>query len=140
MLWLDFPKRLRSALKCLCCLTGFSGEMQSQEIAKKIGVSRAETAKVLQLLVWGGFVTSRRGSKGGFQLAARPDQTTAGEVVNFFLAKHPAEPDVSCPVMRALRETVSPCQEAFARLTLADIAAWRTKTSHSRAAGKAGGR
>ena len=27
--------------------------MQSQEIAKRIGVSKAETAKILQLLAWG---------------------------------------------------------------------------------------
>ena len=93
--------------------------MQSQEIAGHTGVSPAETAKVLQLLVLGGFVTSRRGSKGGFQLARRPEQITTGEIVEFFLAKHSVEPEGNCPVMCALKETVTPGQQAFARLTLA---------------------
>ena len=66
MTWPPFPKRLQSALKALGCLAENDGAMLSQEIAKQIGVPDAETAKVLQLLVWGGFVTSRRGSKGGF--------------------------------------------------------------------------
>jgi DNA-binding IscR family transcriptional regulator len=97
--------------------------MQPQEIAARIAVSRAETAKLLQLLVWGGFVASRRGSKGGFHLSAPPDQITTGEVISFFLAKHPPEADGDCPVMRALCETVAPCQEAFGKLTLASVAA-----------------
>lgn len=101
--------------------------MQSQEIAATTGESRAETAKVLQLLVWGGFVTSRRGSKGGFQLAASPNQITTGKVIKFFLAKHPVDEDGDCPVICALRETVTPCQEAFARLTLADIVTGHTR-------------
>jgi DNA-binding IscR family transcriptional regulator len=112
--------------------------MQSPEISGKTGVSPAETAKVLQLLVMGGFVISRRGSKGGFQLARSPDQITTGEVVNFFLAKHPIEPAGDCPVMCALQETITPGQEAFARLTLAEIVAGHTKPSNNRAVREAG--
>jgi len=145
VIWFDFPMRLRSALKCLCCLTRSGGALQSQEIATRTGDSPAETAKVLQLLVWGGFVTSRRGSKGGFQLAARPDQITAGKVIKFFLAKHPlakhpVDGDGDCPAMCALRETVTPCQEAFARLTLAEIVAGYTKRSRKRNVEQAGAR
>lgn len=140
MLWFDFPKRLRAGLKCLCCLTRSERGMQSQEIAASIGESPSETAKVMQLLVWGGFVTSRRGSKGGFQLAARPNQITTGKVIKFFLAKHPMDENDDCPVICALRERVTPCQEEFARLTLADIVAGRTRTPHKRAIPKGGAR
>ncbi len=122
MLWTNFPKRLQSALKGLCCLARSGGTMQSQQVANRIGVSKAETAKVLQLLTWGGFVTSRRGSKGGFQLAAGAGQVTMGEVINFFLSKYQAASDGDCPVIRILRETSAPCQEAFGRLRLLDIA------------------
>ncbi|SRR5713226_6858200 len=122
MLWRGFPKRLQSALKGLCCLARTGGAMRSQEIANRIGVSKAETAKVLQLLAWAGFVTSRRGAKGGFQLAVGADQITTGQVIDFFVPKYEAEPDGDCPVMRALRETAAPCQKAFGSLTLADIA------------------
>ena len=105
--------------------------MQAHEIAERIGVSKAETGKVMQLLVWGGFVTFRRGTKGGFQLAAPPDQITAGEVVQFFFSKCPPEPDLDCPVMRLLHEYSAPGQEAFGRLTLADIAAERNGLKRS---------
>ena len=104
----------------------------SKEIAEKIGVSKAETAKVLQLLAWGGFVTSRRGYKGGFQLATRADQITTGEVMDFFFSRYRPEPDGDCPIMRALRESIAPGQEAFGSLTLADVAAGRTQATNAR--------
>lgn len=138
MIWPGLPKRLESALKGLCCLADAGGAMQSHAIAEKIAVPRAETAKVLQLLAWGGFVKSRRGTRGGFQLAASPDQITTGQVVDFFVSKFEAEPEDDCPVMRILRETTAPCQEAFRSLTLADIAARRYKPCCKQSAGKAG--
>ena len=122
MVWPGFPKRLQSALKALCCLAESGNGMQSQKIAERIRVSKAETAKILQLLVWGGFVTSRRGSKGGFHLAAEADQITMGEVIDFFLSRHPPEPDDDLAVMRVFEKTSAPCQRAFSRLTLAGIA------------------
>jgi len=137
MVWPGFPKRLLSALKGLCCLAHWGGAMQAQEIAGKIGVSKAETAKVLQLLAWGGFVTSRRGYKGGFQLATSADQITTGQVMEFFFSKYQPEPDGDCPIIRALRESMAPGQKAFGSLTLADVAAGRTQPS-KRPLGKAG--
>ena len=89
MIWPGFSRRLISALKGLCCLAHSNGAMQAREIADRIHVSTAETGKVMQMLVWGGFVTSRRGSKGGFQLAATPDQIKTGEVIQFFISKIP---------------------------------------------------
>jgi len=127
---------LQSALKALCCLAESGEAMQSQQIAEQIRVSAAETAKILQLLVWGGFVTSRRGSKGGFHLAAGADQITMGEVIDFFLSRHPQEPDEGFAVMRIFEKTSAPCQKAFGRLTLTDIAsqginAGRTRTKRA---------
>jgi DNA-binding IscR family transcriptional regulator len=103
--------------------------MQSQEIAARIGVSVFETAKILQLLVWGGFVASRRGSKGGFHLALGADRITMGEVIDFFLAKHTVEPEGDSPVMRILQESIAPCQRAFGKLSLAEIAQARQMKS-----------
>jgi Rrf2 family protein len=121
MTWPAFPKRLQSALKALCCLAEAGTDMQSQDIAEQINVPKSETAKILQLLVWGGFVTSRRGTRGGFQLAPFADRVTMGEVIDFFLARHPVELDRHSPVMRALQQSMAPCQEEFARLRLADV-------------------
>lgn len=138
MIWPALPKRLYSALKGLCCLASSTGPMQSQQIAEQIGVPKAEMAKVLQLLVWGGFVSSRRGTKGGFQLTANAEQLRTGEVIDFFLSKSESEPDRDCPVMRALRETTAPGQKAFGNLTLADIATGRYSLPRKRSARKAG--
>ena len=112
--------------------------MQSHEIAERIGVPKAETAKVLQLLAWGGFVSSRRGTKGGFQLTGRAEQIKTGEVIEFFLSKHESEPDGDCPVMQALRENTAPGQRAFGSLSLADIATGHFRPRRKHSAGKAG--
>ena len=141
MIWVEFPKRLRTALKALSVLAGQAEAMLSQDIAAEIEVTRAETAKVLQLLVWGGFVTSRRGSKGGFQLAAPPDRITTGAVIRFFMARHPVELDDTSRVMKVLQKTGAPCQESFSRLTIADIATPSRRAAGTRvAAGKVNSR
>ena len=134
MTWPAFPKRLQSALKALCCLARASKEMRSQEVARRIDVSSAETAKILQLLVWGGFATSRRGSKGGFQLASSADQITMGEVIDFFLARHAVERENNSPAMRALRDCIASCQQEFAKLSLTEvILKAETKSSRGKA-------
>jgi Iron-dependent Transcriptional regulator len=122
IIWLDFPFRLRTGLKCLCCLAHSPVAMQSPEIATRVAVSPAETAKVLQLLVWGGFATSRRGSKGGFQLLRPSEKITMREVIDFFLSHRPEEMDRDFPILRALQDAIAPGQHAFARLTLAEAA------------------
>lgn len=132
MTWPAFPKRLQSALKALCCLANSGEAMQSQVIAEQIEVPAAETAKILQLLVWGGFVHSRRGTRGGFQLAGPADKITMGKVIDFFLARHPAEPDGDFPVMRALRQTMAACQKKFAHMTLSDAAAFPSRGRHKK--------
>ncbi len=87
-------------------------------------MTKPETAKVLQLLCWGGFVQSKRGTKGGFWLSASPDQLKAGEVIMFFLAHHPSEENED-PVSRAIEKTNAHCQAVLKNLTLADIIAGR---------------
>jgi Rrf2 family protein len=119
--WPGFPKRLQSALKALCCLAQTGTEMQAPAIADQIDVPKSETAKILQLLVWGGFVSSRRGTKGGFRLAMPAEEITMGEVINFFMTRHPKPPEKSSAVMRALEESMAGAQEKFANLTLSAV-------------------
>ena len=129
MTWPGFPKRLQSALKALCCLAQAGTEMQAPAIAEQIDVPKAETAKILQLLVWGGFVTSRRGTMGGFQLADAAERITMGEVINFFVARHPVEPDKDSPLTQALQTSLAPGQQKFAQLTLAEVIKFPTHPS-----------
>jgi Rrf2 family protein len=119
--WPLFPKRLQSALKALCCLARAGSALQAQTISEAIGVPKAETAKIMQLLVWGGFVVSRRGTKGGFHLAASPDSITMGKVIDFFLSRHPETTEDHFPVIRALQQALAPCEQKFAELTLANV-------------------
>lgn len=121
MTWPGFPKRLQSALKALCCLAQAGTEMQAPAVAEQIDVPKSETAKILQLLVWGGFVSSRRGSKGGFRLAMLAEKITMGEVITFFMARHPKQPERPSPVMLALEDSMADAQEKFAKKTLAEI-------------------
>ena len=125
MIWSGLPKRVHSALKCLCCLAESGTPLQAHQIADLVKITRPETAKVLQLLCWGGFVQSRRGTKGGFWLSAPPDQLKAGEVITFFLAHHPSEANGEDPVSRVIEKTNAHCQAVLKNLTLADIIAGR---------------
>src|SRR5437667_253594 len=93
--------------------------------------TRHQTVRLRPLLVWGGFVTSRRGSKGGFHLAAEADQITMGEVIDFFLSRHPPEPEVDLAVMRVFEKSSAPCRRAFSRLTLAHMVSRRSSRSVS---------
>lgn len=96
--------------------------MLSSDIARRIDVSAPETAKILQLLVWGGFVTSRRGTKGGFHLARKAEEITIKEVIDFFMARHPVEPESDSTIMRVFDELMAPCQQAFERLSIGEVA------------------
>ena len=125
MSWSSLPKRVHSALKCLCCLAEAGTPLQAHQIADRVGISRPETAKVLQLLSWGGFVQSRRGTKGGFWLSESPDQIRAGKVISFFLANHSVEANEQDPVSRAIERSNARCQVVLENLTLADIVAGR---------------
>lgn len=51
------------------------------ELAEGIGAPGSFVAKILQQLVQRGWITSHRGTGGGFQLAARPESISLLEVV-----------------------------------------------------------
>lgn len=125
MSWSGLPKRVQSALRCLCCLAEAGTSLQAHQIADRTGTTKAETAKVLQLLCWAGFVHSKRGTKGGFWLNAIPDQIKAGEVISFFLAHHPSEANDEDAVSRAIEQSSARCQAVLEHLTVADIVAGR---------------
>ena len=123
--WSSLPKRVHSALKCLCCLAEAGTPLQAHQVADRIGVGRPETAKILQLLSWGGFVQSKRGTKGGFWLRETPEQIRAGKVISFFLSNHSVEANDEDPVSRAIVKSNAHCQAVLESLTLADIIAGR---------------
>lgn len=80
---------------------GLRGDQLSTiaEIADSYGISKNHLMKVVQQLVNEGFLYSRRGKKGGVQLARRSEQISIGEVV---LAMEPSFGVAEC--MRAGNE------------------------------------
>ena len=84
MLCGNLPPRIYESLKTLCCLANASEPLQAHEIASAADLPPAQTAKILQLMTWAGFVDSRRGTKGGFWLIRPADGIHVTDVADFF--------------------------------------------------------
>lgn len=123
MLCSDLPPRIYESLKTLCCLANASGALQAQEIASAAKLPPAQTAKVLQMMTWAGFVESRRGTKGGFWLAKPAGRIRVTDVADFFarrgVAKGSMEQDGLC---KALELATAHCRREFSRITVAELA------------------
>lgn len=101
-------------------------------IAKATHVPVAYLAKVMQQLVRGGIVVSRRGVGGGFTLAKAPEKLRILEVVQAVdpirrittcplgLAAHGRH---LCPLHRRLDDALAAMEKAFAATTLAEVLA-----------------
>jgi hypothetical protein len=84
MLCAGLPPRIYESLKTLCCLANAVGPLQAYEIASAADLPPAQTAKILQLMTWAGFIESRRGTKGGFWLVTPADHIRVTDVADFF--------------------------------------------------------
>ena len=118
--WPVLPRRIHCALAGLCCLARSQGRVTAREIAACGRVPRAEAAKILQLLVWAGLVESRRGNKGGFWLRKAPQEILVADVIGYF--SRPANHDDRTPILRTLHELSQSCTNAFAQLSIAELA------------------
>jgi Rrf2 family protein len=123
MLCNSLPPRIYESLKTLCCLANAKGPLQAHEIASAATLPPAQTAKILQMMTWAGFVESRRGTKGGFWLATSADRIRVTDVTDFFAhqgeRQHSAEKD---GLLRALEHATAHCKKEFSRITVADLA------------------
>ena len=102
------------------------------QIAEATLVPVAYLAKVMQALVRGGVVTSRRGVGGGFTLARSPRDLPLLEIVKAVdpiqrittcplgLASHGTN---LCPLHRRLDNALAAMEEAFSTTTLAEVLA-----------------
>ncbi len=107
------------------------------QIAEVTHVPVAYLSKVLQQLVRGKIVASRRGTGGGFTLVRSPDALRILEIVQAVepirriktcplgIAKHGKR---LCPLHRRLDNAMAQMEEAFAESTLAEILAERTES------------
>ena len=117
------PPRIYESLKTLCCLANADRPLQSHEIATEAKLPPAQTAKILQLMAWAGFVESRRGTKGGFWLVKPASRIRVTDVVAFFAhSTGDNQKNDRDPVLRALSRATARCQKEFRKVTVADIA------------------
>jgi DNA-binding IscR family transcriptional regulator len=123
MLCAGIPERIYESLKTLCCLVNAAGPLQAHEIAAAANLPPAQTAKILQLMTWAGFVESRRGTKGGFWLLRPGELIRVTDVADFFAhGPQGQSPRKQDGILKALARATARCHKEFARITVADLA------------------
>ena len=123
MLCASLSPRIYESLKTLCCRANATGPLQAHLVASATGLPPAQTAKVLQLMTWEGFIESPRGTKGGFWLVTPADHIRVADVADFFA--HHARGNLRQerdPLLKALARATARCQKEFAHITVADLA------------------
>ena len=128
-------KTLEYALRATVLLASRPESPQtSRQIAAATQVPANYLAKVLQTLVDGGIITSRRGLGGGFVLARNPKQLTVLDVVNAVdpfprirtcplrLSSHSVR---LCALHQRLDDAMATVEKAFAASSIAEMAEGR---------------
>jgi Rrf2 family protein len=110
-----------------------SGPIPSRELAEQNDIPKRFLEQIMQELKARGWVISRPGRDGGFELGVRPDQLTMGQVVRQFdgtLAPisctsvshyEPCSQERSCRFRRILLEIRNHSTHLMDRATLADL-------------------
>ena len=123
MLCSNLPPRIYESLKTLCCLANAASPLQAQEIASAAKLPPAQTAKILQMMTWAGFVESRRGTKGGFWLSKPANRIRVTDVADFFAHHNEARGSMEQDgMLKMLSQATVRCRKEFSRITVADLA------------------
>jgi len=77
----NISDRSNAALHALALAASSGGRVSASLCARELGVSPSYLAKVLQALVRGGLLESRRGAAGGFELAREASGISCLEVL-----------------------------------------------------------
>ncbi|MBW2592027.1 MAG: Rrf2 family transcriptional regulator [Deltaproteobacteria bacterium] len=113
------------------------GIVQMGDIASRQNISLKYLEQIIMPIKNAGFVTSKRGPKGGHSLAKRPDQITLAQIIRVFEKEH--APKESCDDTSSyseyqdslIREAWDEAFEAFynrlQKITLADLSIGTTK-------------
>ena len=126
MVWPALPKRVQYALQALTCLARAQSPVRAHELAECAGIPPTQAAKILYLLTWGGFVSSRRGSQGGFWLRIPADSIRVRDVTEFFHPPRDGKDKPSDdPILQLWHELAASSYRTFEELTLAELMAGR---------------
>lgn len=111
--------------------------VSKQEICEAEGITPAFLTKILQPLIRGGVVRSKRGSGGGFVLAVDPERLTVLDVMEAteepmvlnvcLLGESACERESLCPIHELWAEARQQLEEIFSRRSVADLARERAR-------------
>lgn len=79
---------IRILIHCAVCAAAGDAFVRVSDIARMDGITEYNVAKVVPLLVRGGFITTSRGRAGGLRLARRASEITLGDVLRVTEATH----------------------------------------------------
>jgi len=132
---MQITQAMEYALHGLVFLAGLpEGEVVlASRVARRIGVSPSYMSKVFQQLAKAGLLVSHRGAKGGFSLAAAPEEITLLDVmeavegklaINRCLFERATCPqEKTCPLKPVLKELQQNMTSFLIQRTLAQLAA-----------------
>jgi Rrf2 family transcriptional regulator, cysteine metabolism repressor len=101
---------------------GSTEPVRIKRISKSHGIPHGFLVQILQQLKGAGYVTSTRGSAGGYQLAQAPDQISLGDVLNAIDGPRHVDYDLASsdvtPALRALRSIWQQATEQLDRMLM----------------------
>ena len=130
---MQIPRRVEYGLRAVIYLSGQDPERccSINEIAKQQGVPKKFLEKIIQELVRGGLIKSKRGSCGGYVLARSADAISIYDVVaaiegpiavNLCMESHAScNQSPRCTMVSVWSEVQRRVTEVFTRTTLADL-------------------
>lgn len=115
--------RVHQALKCLVCLAESATPRRANELAQTTGIPPSETAKILYLLTWAGFISSKRGPNGGYWLRRPATEIHIQDVMAFF--QRPDEADTGesqDSILKVWQKKGGTLHPIFEKLSLCELA------------------
>ena len=126
-------KQTSYALRILihCALSG-EKHVRAADIAAEHGITEYNVAKIVPILVRGGFLATSRGRAGGLKLARSPAEISIGDVLRVTEATHveaecvggasqPCGIKRAAPINQMLGEAIEAFIEVLDKHTLADL-------------------
>ncbi len=127
---LNISERVNIAIHALAYIGAAGQNASVKRMAKDLAVSETYLAKVLQPLVRGRFIDSKRGAKGGFTLAKEPTAITAYDLLVALEGPLPQQAclfttpicgDEHCQFRHMTGEVRSLMERLLRQITIADI-------------------
>ena len=121
---LVLPKTIEYALKILVFLTIFAGRpVSASTVAQRARIPGSQASKILNYLKVRGLTRSRRGSQGGYELRADPEEIRVEKVVELFQPVPEVDPTAPTdPLLKVWSETAGRHWKETGHLTIAELA------------------